>query len=517
MLFATWAVSMLFALDACADERPFTFRLIADPATFDWNKASTPVETHLLLNLMEGLVELNEKLEVVPALASKWERSKDGKIYTFHLRKDAQWSDGVPVRAADFVASWKRLLSTETAAPYAYFLFDIKNAEKFYKGESKDFSEVGVRADGVHTLVVELAEAVSYWIYMPTFWVTFPMRQDLLDKHGAGFFRPGKLVTTGPFTLKEYVTDSKVVMERNPHYHRSKVPLARVEGLVVADHSTALTLFESGRLDFMTDISPLDLGRLKGRPELHFTPYLKTVYLGLVVNRPELKDIRVRRAIAHAIDRSRFGELLQGQQEEAKSFVPRPMPGYDSKIGVRFDPVLAKALLKEAGISGASFKLTLLSQNGDKTVTVAQFLQEELRRNLGMQVELLPLDNRAFQAATALKTTPLFLRGWSADYPDPDNFLSVFLSDSGNNRTAWKNSKFDAVVRKGRTMSPGAKRLAEYQEAQRILQEQETAIIPLYYEPNLTLVQKRVQGLELTPLNYLFLRGVSLGLQVPSR
>jgi oligopeptide transport system substrate-binding protein len=508
---------LLVCSTAFSETRPFTFRLIAEPTTFDWNKASTPVETHLLMNLMEGLVELDAKLEVVPALAARWERSADGRIYTFHLREDARWSDGQSVRAQDFVASWKRLLSAETAAPYAYFLFDLKNAEDFYKGKIKDFAQVGVKVKDDRTLVVELAQPVAHWIYMPTFWVTFPVREDLLKQYGAQFFRPGKMVSTGAFVLKEHITDSKVSMEKNPHYRRAEVRLPKIEGLVVADHSTALTLFESGRLDFMTDISPLDLERLEGKPELKAFPYLKTVYLGLVVTHPSLKDARVRRALGHAIDRSRFGAILHGRQERATSFVTRPMQGYDPNVGLRHDVALAKTLFKQAGVKPESLKLTLVTQNWDKTMTVAQYLQEELRRNLGVQVELLALDNKAYQAATASKAEPLFLRSWGADYPDPDNFLSVFQSDSGNNRTGWKNAQFDALVKNARTQVPGKKRIANYLTAQKILQEKETAIIPLYYEPNLTLVHSRVQGLELTPLNYLFLRGVSLGLQVPNR
>jgi oligopeptide transport system substrate-binding protein len=193
------------------------------------------------------------------------------------------------------------------------------------------------------------------------------------------------------------------------------------------------------------------------------------------------------------------------------------MQGYDPNVGLRHDVALAKTLFKQAGVKPESLKLTLVTQNWDKTMTVAQYLQEELRRNLGVQVELLALDNKAYQAATASKAEPLFLRSWGADYPDPDNFLSVFQSDSGNNRTGWKNAQFDALVKNARTQVPGKKRIANYLTAQKILQEKETAIIPLYYEPNLTLVHSRVQGLELTPLNYLFLRGVSLGLQVPNR
>ncbi len=158
----------------------FNFRLTGDPETLDWNRAHTAMETFLLMNLMDGLVAFDSKLKVVPALAKTWTRSDDGKTYTFKLREDVKWEDGVRLTAKDFVHSWKRLLSPTTAASYAYLLFDIEGAENFNKGTLKDFGQVGIKAPDDFTFQVKLTRAVAHWIQIPTFWVTFPLREDVV-------------------------------------------------------------------------------------------------------------------------------------------------------------------------------------------------------------------------------------------------------------------------------------------------------------------------------------------------
>ena len=148
--------------------------------------------------------------------------------------------------------------------------------------------------------------------------------------------------------------------------------------------------------------------------------------------------------------------------------------------------------------------------NWDKAVTIGQFIQGELKKNLGITAVLQPFDHKTFRAQLDLHAFALFESSWSADYPDPDNFLSLFLSDTGNNRTTWKNAKYDQLVLKARYHQNAREREKLYLEAQKILQEQEAVVLPLYYEPNMALVRSRVEGLELNPINYLLLRKVML-------
>ncbi len=460
---------------------------------------------------MEGLVAFDEKMKVVPALAESWKMSPDGKTYTFKVRPGLKWSDGIPLKAQDFVYSWERLLTPATAAAYSYLLFDVVGAEAFAQGKSKDFSTVGIKAVDDLTVQVKLARPVAYWIYIPTFWVTFPLRRDVVEKHGVGWASPGRMVTVGPYTLASHDIDRRLVLKANPNYPGKRGNVTEVIAQIVQDDSTALTLYETGKIDFLTDIGSLDLSKLASRKDLKRYPYLKTGYLGLVSSKFPANSAAFRRAIAMAIDKSKLGQVLHGGQQAATTFVPPPMFAYAAQGGLPFDPPRARSELRASGVDPATApKIDLVIPNLDKPRTLAQFIQGELKRNLGLNVELQAFDNKTFRAQIDLKTHPMFVLSWGADYPDPDNFLSVFLGSSGNNRTGFKNLKYDGLIVQARSARGEAARKKLYLAAQKILLEDEAALVPLYYEPNLALVKNDVKGVVLSPLNYLYVKGVTL-------
>jgi oligopeptide transport system substrate-binding protein len=489
-------------------------RLLGEPETLDWNRAHTTVETFILTNMMDGLVQFDSNMQIAPALASSWKMSGDGKTYTFKLRPGVKWSDGVPLKAKDFVYSWKRLLNPATAAAYAYFLFDVQGAEAFNKGTIKDFSKVAVKALNDQTLQVKLSHPVPYWIQIPTFWVTFPLRQDVVEKYGtvtnSNWTEPGKMVTLGPYTLSEHEFDNKIVLKANPTYYTAKGNLDSIDFLVVRDDSTALNLYESGRIDFLTDISSVDLKRLAGREDLKSFPYYKTGYIGFVLGKKPITNVKVRRAISMAIDKSQVGKILHGGEMPATSWIPPRMLGHSENLGLPYDVEKAKDELATSG-EDVSKPIELLIPNWDKASLIAQYIQDQLKKTLGLKVTIQGFDNKTFRSQVDLKVFPLFLLSWSADFPDPDNFMSVFTSGSGNNRSDWKSKQYDDLVLKARGFSDDKIREKIYFEAQRLLLEDEAVVLPLYYEPNIALVKPRVGGLELNPLNYLLLRKVNLG------
>lgn len=490
-------------------KRTFTFRLPGDPETLDWNRAHTAVETWLLTNLMEGLVTHDAKMNVVPALAESWTKSPDGKTYTFKLRKDVKWTDGVPLKATDFLYSWKRLISPVTAASYAYLLFDIDGAEEFYQGKQTDFSKVGISAPDESTLVIRLAKPVAHFIHIPTFWVTFPLRQDVVEKYGTSWSKPGRMVTLGPFELSSYDLDSKVVLSANPTYYGEHGNIDQAVGMIVKEDSTALTLYETGKIDFLTDISGPDLKRLEGRADLARFPYLKTGYLGFVVDQYPISSVNLRRAIAMSIDKSKFGEFLHGGQKATGSFIPEGMFGFNKSIGLAYDPAAAKKELAKSGVK-PGMKIELVATNWEKNLTICQFIQAEVKKNLGLDIAIRSFDHKTFRAQLELHSFPIFLLSWSADYPDPDNFLSVFLGSAGNNRTKWKNAQYDAKVLLARYNQNQKARSTLYDQAQKLLVEEDMAVLPLYNEPILALVNPRVKNLKINALNALQMKAISL-------
>ena len=498
------------------DKNILSIRIRDEPETLDWNKAQTQVETYLLMNLMEGLASYDGKMRVAPALAKEWSISDDERVYTFKLRRDVKWSDGVPLKAADFLYSWKRLLSPATASPYAYLLFDIENAEAFHKGIISDFSAVGIKALDDFTLKVKLVRAVAHWIHIPTFWVTFPLREDVIQKHGFSWDSPGRMVTLGPYLLSSRDIGIKVSLRSNPLYYGKKGNIDEVNAVIIKDDAVALRMYDEGKLDFLADLSSLDLSRIiKARASGDFRvfPYLKTQYLAFVVNKYPSSSLRLRRAVAMAVDKNAIIDSLKGGQVAAASFVPPGLFAHARDIGLPYDPSLARSELRASGLDlSVGIKLEVLLPNWDRSLIVARAIQEQLKKNLKLDVLLQPFENKSFRSKLGMQMFPLFHLGWGADYPDPDSFMSVFLSSSGTNYSGWKNEKYDELVLAARN-GPARdvkKRSRLYFEAQKILIEEQAVVVPLYYEHNHALIKPHVKGIELNPLNYLILRDVRI-------
>ncbi len=180
---------LLLLIVSCSNQKPdedqvFRVSISNEPPTLDWSLATDSVSFDILTNIMEGLTQYDSNMEPIPAVAKRWEISKNGKIITYYLRDDVFWTDGKPVTAHDFEYSWKRLLDPATAAQYAYFLFDIENAQEFNSGKISDPSKVGIIAKSKFVLEVRLKKPVVYFPSITTFMVTFPQRKDIVEKFG---------------------------------------------------------------------------------------------------------------------------------------------------------------------------------------------------------------------------------------------------------------------------------------------------------------------------------------------
>ena len=487
----------------------FKFRLLADPMTLDWHRAHTNYETPMMMNLMEGLFEVDSNLKPKPCLAEKLEMSKDQKVYTFKIRKNVKWSDGVGLKAQDFVEGWKRLLTPETAAPYAYLLYEVVGAEDFNKGKFTDFSKVSVVAKDDYTLMVTLRKPVAYFQYLAGFWPLFPIRKDLIDKHGTAWTRPGKLVTVGPYLLDAYQPQTKMVFKANPKYWREIGNVTEVVGQIIRDSATALNVFKSGGLQMMQDFSPDDLKMARPMPEFHTFPYLKTHYLAYRVKNSVLDNKNLRLAISHAIDRKPLPTILNGSEKVASSFIPPKVVGYESKLTLAFDAKLAKEYLDKSGFDTKK-EITIVARNSERPRILTQYIQSELKKNLGLKVAIQLFDPKVFQSEIKTQNYPMMMMTWSGDYPDGDSFMGLFETGTGNNMTFFSNPKVDEDLRKAREDWNTLKRDQYYKEAQEILQLQEAAILPLFYEENEALVSKNIKGFSISPVGYFFMKDIQM-------
>lgn len=461
---------------------------------------------------MVGLTEFDRNLKPAPVIARSWEILEGGKKIRFHLREDVAWSDGKKVRAQDFEYSWKRLLNPKTASEYAYILFDILNAEEYNQGKIKDENLVGVKAKDDWTLEVQLKYPASYFIAITTFDVTYPQRQDIIEKFGTKWTEPGNIVTNGPFLLSSWKHENEIQLRANPNFFLGKPAIDKVEMFMVNEKTTALALYEQGQIDFIDNhsIPILEKRGLAKMAGFQRVPQLRGYYYGFATDRKPFDDARVRRAFSLAIDRSVFPKILHGGEIPATSWIPPGMLAHNPEIGLSYNPSEARRLLREAGYpDGKGFPRVTLGYNTDENhKLVADAVQGMWKRNLNVLVRL---ENQEWKVyLKKLQTDPphIFRLGWGADYPDPDNFMKLFTSNSGNNNTRWKNPRYDQLLALAAREFDEKKRASLYNDAQRILCETDVPITPLFTTAETTVLNPRFTGLKLNSMGRLMLRDV---------
>jgi oligopeptide transport system substrate-binding protein len=491
----------------------FRVNLGTEPPSLDWSLATDHVSFNVISNLMVGLTEFDKDLKPAPVIAKSWEFQQGGTKIVFHLRNDVKWSDGKKVTAQDFEYSWKRLLDPKTASQYAYILFDLANAQEYNEGKIKDPSSVGVRAQDEQTLVVTLRHPASYFLAITTFEVTFPQRQDIVEKFGDRWTQPDNIVTNGPFRMSSWRHENQIELSANRDFFRGKPFLEKVTMYMVNERTTAVAMYEQGNLDFMDEshsIPPLEKPRLSKLPGFKVVPQLRGEYYQFAVDRKPFDNPLVRKAFAIAIDREVLPKILQGGPTPATSWIPPGMLAHNPEIGLRFNPAQARQLLKEAGYpDGKGLPPIVLGYNTDEEKKlIAEAVQSMWQKHLGVVVSIENQEWKVFLKKLQTDPFPVFRSGWGADYPDPDNFMKLFTSNSGNNHGRWKNRRYDELLeRAARELDP-KKRAQVYDDAQKLLTETDAAIVPLYWKAEATVLNPRFTGLEYNSMARMDLRNV---------
>ncbi|MEQ1878421.1 MAG: peptide ABC transporter substrate-binding protein [Bdellovibrionia bacterium] len=474
--------------------------LRSEPPSIDWSKATDTTSSEVISNIMDSLVLYDiydADLKLIPGLAEKWEPNKSADQWTLTLRKGVKWTDGVEFTAQHVADGWERLLNPKTASEYAYALFVIKGAQDYNGGKQNDFSKVGVVVKDANTVVVNLARPVSFFPYLLTHHSTLPIRKDVVEKHGDKWTDPKNIVTLGPFTLKVWDHDKALVMERNESYYGEKAKVKNILAYMINEETTAINLFEAGKIDFLHDIPSKELPRLRKMGEYREVGTLLLQYWGFNTTKKPFDDPKVRQAVNMAVDRKEIVTMLAGGQIPVTSWIPAGMFGYEPGKGLEFSPEKAKAMLVEAGFGEGKKKfpkIELVFNTNEDHKRVAENIQAQLKRNLGIEIEIQNEEWKVF--LSRLKTDPpaIFRMGWLADYPDPDNFMNLMTSYSENNRTKWKNTDYDKLIEKAVAELDVEKRKALYSQAQALLVEKETPVIPLFNSVRQLLISKRLEN-----------------------
>ncbi|MDA7735919.1 peptide ABC transporter substrate-binding protein [Porticoccaceae bacterium] len=484
-----------------------------EPQSLDPHIATGVPEHHIISSLMEGLVHKDgETLEPRPGVAKSWDISADGRVYTFYLRQDARWSNGDLHNAHDYVWSWWRALQPALGNLYAYMYFPIANAKAYYDGEIGDFSQVGVKALGDYVLQVTLTEPIPYFLQLLDHYSTYPVHRATIEKFGTADQRgtrwtfEGNIVGNGAFQLKEWKINRRITVERNPHYWNAEnVRLNQVVFYPTENVTTEERMFRAGQLHYSGIPSDkIQAYSQSDDPSLRIQPYLGVYFYRLNVDKPQLSDKRVRRALGMTINRDQLvSQITKGGQIPAYAITPPGTMGYYPESDLAFDPEGAKKLLAEAGYpNGEGFPTTEILYNtseGHRKIAVA--LQQMWKKHLNIDVVLLNQEWKVYLDTVSNHHYEIARAGWIGDYVDPNNFLDMFLCNGGNNRTRWCNPEYDQIILQ---QVPKAKthqqRLELFQQAETILLD-EMPVIPIYIYTSNNLVHPTVKNFGRNILN----------------
>ncbi|OHE79084.1 MAG: hypothetical protein A3F67_01705 [Verrucomicrobia bacterium RIFCSPHIGHO2_12_FULL_41_10] len=469
-----------------------------EPETLDPTLVIGQPDTRIVNELFEGLLRFNRAGVLEAGMASSWDVSPDKLTYIFHLRSEARWSDGRPITAQDFVASWKRSLLPATGSAYNYQLFIVRGAEDFSSGKEPDFSKVGIQALDDRTLKVVLQQPTAYFLQLCAFTSLYPVPVNLIDRVGDAWIKPEHIIGNGAYVLSQWRINDKIVLKKNPYYwDAAHVALETVEALPISKANVAYNFYAAGQADLLIDkelAPPSLLEELKNKKDFHVSPYLGTYFFRFNCSKPPFKDPRVRKAFALVIDRKRITEKITRAGELcAESFVPPGIPGYQPPEGLGYHLEEARRLLAEAGYPGGrGFPLTTYLYNeGELNEGIAVELQAMWNKELGVSILLARQEWKAYLASLNSLDFGMVRSSWIGDYLDPNTFLDQFVTDGGNNRTGWSSKRYDQLIKEASLEIDPTKRFEILRDAEKLLVHDDAPIIPLYfylgiqiYDPN---------------------------------
>jgi len=460
----------------------------AEPESLDPAVITGQPEGRIVNALFEGLTTFDAAGKPGPGMAESWTISDDKKIYTFAIRPDARWSDGHPLTAHDFVASWRRTLSPEAAASYNYQLFYVKNAAPFADGKITDFSQVGVKALNDRTLEVTLENPTPFFLDLCATPPLAPVPVEIINKLGDDWIKPGRMVNNGAYLLESWRINDKIRLRKNPAYWNAKnVALGTIEILPISKANVAFNFYESGLADLTMDkglAPPALLDEIRKRPDFHAAPFLGIYFLRFNCAKPPFDDPRVRAAFSLAIDKRILTEKITRAGElPATSFVPPGIEGYVPAEALSFDPEKARQLLAEAGFpAGKGFPfITYLYSEGELNEALAVELQSMWHEHLGVEINLARQEWKVYLNSLSSLDYGIARSSWVGDYPDPNTFLDMFITGGGNNRSGWSDPVYDRLIAAATKEADPVKRFEILRQAEEILIKTQTPICPIFY------------------------------------
>ena len=504
----------------------------SEPPSLHPQLATDTTSGAILMNVFEGLTRLNDDSKPEAAIAESWEISDDQLTYTFKLR-EAQWSNGDPVVAGDFVYAWKWALNPNNLSEYSSLLYAIKGGEAYNnydteKGTEEEFTKLGealgVKAEDDKTLVVTLENPTPYFLELVAFKTYLPINQKVVEGNDKWYTEADEnYVTNGPFKLDTWKHNDSIVLTKNADYwDAANVALETVNIGMVENEGTAATMFKAGEIDYLGSpfqtVALDSIDGFKADGSLQIVDYAGIYNYKLNTTDKFTGNANIRKALTLAIDRQGLIEnITKGEQKAALGMVPSAIAGFEEDRGYFKDNDMegAKAALeagmKELGITDPKeISITISYNTSEAHAAIAQYIQEGWSKNLGITVGL---DNAEWQVYLE-KLNVLDYQagrlGWIADYNDAYTFLEMYNSaDNGNNDTGWENAEYTELMKQSVVESDPAKRLEIMKKAESIAVA-EFPVAPIYYYTNTYVKNDKVSNMFPNALGDIQLKSVDI-------
>lgn len=484
---------IIFSLIACisnAKKEKIVFRVsnLSEPSSLDPQLSTDLYGSNIITNLFLGLaVKDSQTGKYKPGLAKSWNISEDGIIYTFNLREDIVWSDGVAITAEEIKKSYLRILNKKTAAMYANLIKStIKNAQEYFD-ETVPESELGIKAIDSKTLEITLTSPKPYFPDMLTHSAYIPVPMHIVEKYGENWTNPENIVVSGAYKLKERSINDKIVIEKNEKYYNAKNVEIDEVIFYPTEGSVAYNMYINGELDFLQGAEKNNLEEIKIRDDYYSGLKNGMAYIAFNTTIKPLDNLKVRQAISLAIDRETLTKVvLKGSSDPTRNLTPKFDDYSYGKNLILFDPENAKKLLAEAGYPDGKGFPTLKYKISEGRPTTAEFLQEQFKKILNINLEIENEEWTTFLGSRRTGNYQMSSVGWIGDYFDPLTFLDSLFTTENHFLGAYKysNKEYDALIKKSNFELDPIKRQDILRQAEEIIIEKDFPIAPIYIYGN---------------------------------
>ncbi|MGZ4123894.1 MAG: peptide ABC transporter substrate-binding protein [Tumebacillaceae bacterium] len=477
-----------------------------DLPTLDMAKATDNIAFTMASQVNEGLLRLDADGKVVPGVAEKWETSADGLTWTFHLRDNAKWSDGSAVTAQDFEYAWKRTLDPKTASQYAFMVAWVKGGDAYNK-KNGTADQVMVKAKDDKTLEVVLEHPVPFFAEQLSFPVFFPEKQAFVEKQGDKFGSDAdKALYNGPFKVSSWEHEQSVEIVKNDSYwDKANVKLDKAVFQVVKDANSQENLYQTGALDEFTLLRE-QIDRFKDTKEYQTVASLVTGYVLFNEKEKAFQNAKIRQALTYAIDADKYADVIyHNGTTGATAFVGTGVSNgqggefrkdngdlIDRKDNASKAKDLLKQGLAEAGLSSFP-KMKLTMYDDDSSKKGAEFITEQWRQNLGIDVEIENIPKKLVLSRLTKRDYQMSLITWGADYNDPMTYLDMWTTKGDFNSVDYSNPNYDALINKAKAETDAKKRMQYMADAEKILMT-DMPIGPVYFRAKAVAVKPYFKG-----------------------